>query len=169
MGLERWMQMKEAEGTSIQLVPEISLAACIIYTPHWLRWPEYTGLSEFPHPFRFIYRALNTDQPYLGESIKMTDIDQGFVMDLMNKVTSRIHGLSALDAVELENYVPAQVMCIRAEFERHHYERLTNEGYIAVNRCDMLVGPNLLWSPRDWDPIRLTDITQAPLRVIYGP
>ncbi|UKZ76818.1 hypothetical protein TrVFT333_004532 [Trichoderma virens FT-333] len=311
MRMERWMQVRRSEGGAYQAVPEIFLAAGIVYTPHYLRFPEYMGLSEFPHPFRFIYRALETDQAYLGESIKMTDIDQGLVMDLMKKVTSRIPGLSALDVMkikpwmmpgskmppmfgegvypidkvqlaltglenvrlyglddygrpaeskgntplmerarnpsigmvkilrpkyvnettplqgrpvpmptvsspglflppdcmfplwkqnkargsadpvsmhsvspsqwtiapmgwtewdcQLENYVPGPAMCARAEAARRHYEQLTEEGYIAVLKSDMIVGPNLLWMPRDWEPVKLADITRAPPRVIFGP
>lgn len=67
MLMERFMQMRRAKGGAYQLVPEIRPVACLIYTPHWLRFPEYMGLTEYLHPFRFIYRELDTDYAYLGE------------------------------------------------------------------------------------------------------
>ncbi|KAL6833626.1 hypothetical protein J3E69DRAFT_353249 [Trichoderma sp. SZMC 28015] len=61
MQMEKYFQIKKEAKEPYQAVPEQSLAATIIYTPHYLRWPEYMGLTEFPHPLRFIFRALDTD------------------------------------------------------------------------------------------------------------
>lgn len=61
MQMEKYFQIKKAAKEPYQAVPEQSLAATIIYTLHYLRWPEYMGLTEFLHPFRFIFRARDTD------------------------------------------------------------------------------------------------------------
>ncbi|QYS98696.1 hypothetical protein H0G86_005864 [Trichoderma simmonsii] len=61
MQMGKYFQIRKAAKEPYQAVPEQSLTATIIYTPHYLRWPEYMGLTEFPHPFRFIFRALDTD------------------------------------------------------------------------------------------------------------
>ncbi|KAF3075696.1 hypothetical protein CFAM422_002455 [Trichoderma lentiforme] len=55
MEMENYFQIKKAAGEGYQTVPEESLAATIIYTPHFLRWPEYMGLAKFPHPFSICY------------------------------------------------------------------------------------------------------------------
>ncbi|KAL6800338.1 hypothetical protein J3E68DRAFT_424952 [Trichoderma sp. SZMC 28012] len=40
MQMEKYFQLKTAAGEAYQAVPEESLAATIIYTPHFLRWTE---------------------------------------------------------------------------------------------------------------------------------
>ncbi|KAK4083721.1 uncharacterized protein Triagg1_1383 [Trichoderma aggressivum f. europaeum] len=70
---------------------------------------------------------------------------------------------------QLERIIPPEILGVRAEIARLHYEKMIEGGYITINKSDMLVGPNLLLSPRDWEPLTAADVTHAPPRVFYGP
>lgn len=39
-----------------------TLAECLVYYPHWLRFTEVTGLAEFIHFFRYVDCAVSGDK-----------------------------------------------------------------------------------------------------------
>ncbi|KKO96807.1 hypothetical protein THAR02_11092 [Trichoderma harzianum] len=47
MQMEKYFQIKKAAKEPYQAVPEENLAATIIYTPHFLRWPESIALKKW--------------------------------------------------------------------------------------------------------------------------
>ncbi|KAL7935132.1 hypothetical protein V8C35DRAFT_300802 [Trichoderma chlorosporum] len=89
--LEIYTQDKRERGLPYQPVPAISLAQCLIYYPHWLRWVANMGLVEFIHPFRFIHKAIQTDvanNPDAGMEVEADDIDEHLVRELMDGIRS---------------------------------------------------------------------------------
>ncbi|KAK4079728.1 hypothetical protein Trihar35433_833 [Trichoderma harzianum] len=92
--LEWFMLRRKEDGRGFNEVPNVSLAAFIVYFAHWLSWTESMGLSEYPHPFRFVYKAYELDQVHSGFTVNMDHIPQDRVMASMRKVTSRIPNVS---------------------------------------------------------------------------
>ncbi|KAL7945864.1 hypothetical protein V8C42DRAFT_357484 [Trichoderma barbatum] len=90
---------KQNKNTGIQ-VPMVSLAQFLIYFPHWIKWTEFMGLSEFPHPFRFVSTAADSDfkNGIIGagpESIKQREI-YSLMKQVMTtvpsiEITQRVH------------------------------------------------------------------------------
>lgn len=90
-----------ARGTSdnYRPGPDARLAHCIIYFQDWLRWVEEMGLSEFPHPFRFIDKAVATDTEHMGETVAADAINEEEVRTFMSQVPSRVPSINPLDRV----------------------------------------------------------------------
>ncbi|KAL7904657.1 hypothetical protein GGI35DRAFT_489535 [Trichoderma velutinum] len=75
-------------------IPEVSLAVFIVYFAHWLSWTESTGLSEHPHPFRFVSKAYESDKAHGGLAVYEDHFPQYRVIALMHQVISRIPNVS---------------------------------------------------------------------------
>ncbi|KAM0253979.1 hypothetical protein ACHAQJ_006992 [Trichoderma viride] len=88
--LEKFMQEKKKAEQTYCRVPLISLAVCLVYFQHWVRWVQWMALAEFVHPFRFFKKALETDLRYDGLSVTSEDIDESKVAALMQQVTTRV-------------------------------------------------------------------------------
>jgi hypothetical protein len=75
----------------VRPVPFVSLAKCLVYFPHWIKWVEFMRLAEFVHPFRFIKKASETDFSNMGRDMVVPDddIDGTRVEMLMKSVISR--------------------------------------------------------------------------------
>ncbi|KAL6892390.1 hypothetical protein HDV57DRAFT_507199 [Trichoderma longibrachiatum] len=69
------------------------------------------GLSEFPHPFRFMWQALKSDMDKEAMGIDPDSIDQGRVYSLISKARSRIPLMEASHRVEIMPcYMPGSRM-----------------------------------------------------------
>jgi hypothetical protein len=303
--LERYLTKAFSAGSNHLRVPDVSLAAFIIYFPHWIKWPECMGLAEYPHPFRFVNRAMESDLVNQGIGVDAEKLDEERAYALMSQITTRVplmdtvervsvmphsmpgsrmppmfgadtrHGPEAiplaltglvnvnfyglasyarpkeyktgpnrglpwvnrqsryvsvglpkfvneavftapgkpvgmpqvpsqghyvkmdhmrpywkpnnarhiagpsfektsLDLLEwnyrLEDYVPASILSRMTMTARLHYQKLTKDGHVSVNgRTEMVVGPNLFWTPRNMRPITQEDLERPPERIIYGP
>ncbi|PTB68556.1 hypothetical protein BBK36DRAFT_1112708, partial [Trichoderma citrinoviride] len=100
LSMERFMEKREDKSTVPQ-VPDIPLAVCLIYYPHWLKWTEWMGLSEFPHPFRFMSQAVKSDMDNEAIGIDPDSIDQGRVYSLIARARSRVPLMDATHRVEI--------------------------------------------------------------------
>lgn len=101
MRLEWFMVERRHASTGFNEVPNVSLAAFIIYFAHWLSWAESMGLSEHPHPFRFVSKACESDQVHSGFAVNEDHIPQDRVIALMRKITSRIPNVSIYERINL--------------------------------------------------------------------
>lgn len=101
MRMERFMETRKRNSKLFQSVPEVPLAAFLIYYQHWLKWTEWMGLAKYPHPFRFVQRALETDLHNEGMGVDMESIDQERVSVLMNQATTRVSFLDARERVKI--------------------------------------------------------------------
>lgn len=81
---------KKVEGWKI---PKVSLAECLVYYCHWLRWTEVMGLVEYPHFSRWVHRAVISDRRRTPLVVKETFMDEDRVKALMLQVTSRMPGI----------------------------------------------------------------------------
>lgn len=99
--LEWFMSERKYGGAGFNEVPKVSLAAFIIYFAHWLSWTESMGLSEHPHPFRFVSKACESDQAHSGFAVNEDHIPQDRVIALIRKVTSRIPNVSIHERITL--------------------------------------------------------------------
>ncbi|KAF3075358.1 hypothetical protein CFAM422_002465 [Trichoderma lentiforme] len=99
--LEWFMSERKYGGTGFNEVPKVSLAAFIIYFAHWLSWTESMGLSEHPHPFRFVSKACESGQAHSGFAVNEDHIPQDRVIALMRKVTFRIPNVSIHERITL--------------------------------------------------------------------
>ncbi|KAL7802967.1 hypothetical protein V8C43DRAFT_312399 [Trichoderma afarasin] len=86
--LEWFMLERKYGGNGFNEVPNVSLAAFIIYFAHWLSWTESMGLSEHPHPFRFVSKACESDQAHSAFAVNEGHIPQDRVIALMRKTPS---------------------------------------------------------------------------------
>ncbi|KAL7904661.1 hypothetical protein GGI35DRAFT_462332 [Trichoderma velutinum] len=111
LALERYTFLQSEQGKPYPPVPSISLAQCLIYHPHWLRWISNMGLVEFIHPFRFIHKAVETDlanNPNAGMEVKASDIDEDRAQALM----TRVHSASRRNSGQLSgisSYCPSRL------------------------------------------------------------
>lgn len=108
--LERLFQSCE-DQSAVPQVPDVPLAVCLVYYPHWLKWTECMGLSEFPHPFRFMSQALKSDMDKEAIGIDPDSIDQARVYSLIAKAKSRIPLMDATHRIEIMPcYMPGSKM-----------------------------------------------------------
>ncbi|KAF3067890.1 hypothetical protein CFAM422_008569 [Trichoderma lentiforme] len=91
MKLEMYRQA--AKGAKPE-VPLVYLAACIIYLSHMLRWTEWMELADYPHPFTFIHRALQSDMVNGAMGVGPESIDEERVLKLLENVKSNVPGIS---------------------------------------------------------------------------
>ncbi|KKO97848.1 hypothetical protein THAR02_10052 [Trichoderma harzianum] len=91
--LQRSMSGELRGYTPYENIPEVSLAAFIVYFAHWLSWTESMGLSGHLHPFHFVFKACESDQVHPGFAVDKDHIPQDRIFALMHKVTSRIQNL----------------------------------------------------------------------------
>ncbi|KAL6864047.1 hypothetical protein J3F83DRAFT_185961 [Trichoderma novae-zelandiae] len=110
LSLERFFE-KRKDQSAVPQVPDIPLAVCLIYYPHWLKWTEWMGLSEFPHPFRFMSQAIKSDMDNEAIGVDPDSIDQGRAYSLIAKAKSRIPLAGAAHRVEIMPcYMPGSAM-----------------------------------------------------------
>lgn len=110
LSLERFFE-KRKDQSAVPPVPDIPLAVCLILYPHWLKWTELMGLSEFPHPFRFMSQAIKSDMDKEAIGIDPESIDQGRVYSLIAKAKSRIPLMDATYRLEIMPcYMPGSRM-----------------------------------------------------------
>ncbi|KAL7814483.1 hypothetical protein V8C26DRAFT_421419 [Trichoderma gracile] len=108
--LERFFEKREDQG-SVPQVPDIPLAVCLVYYSHWLKWTQWMGLSEFPHPFRFMSQAVKSDMDKEAIGINPDSIDQARVFALIAKAKSRIPLVEASHRIEIMPcYMPGSTM-----------------------------------------------------------
>ncbi|KAL7804985.1 hypothetical protein V8C44DRAFT_248683 [Trichoderma aethiopicum] len=108
--LERFFE-KRGRQSAVPQVPDVPLAVCLVYYPHWLKWTEWMGLSEFPHPFRFMAQAIKSDMDKEAIGINPESIDQGRVYSLIAKAKSRVPIMEASHRVEMMPcYMPGSAM-----------------------------------------------------------
>ncbi|KAL7943390.1 hypothetical protein V8C42DRAFT_359104 [Trichoderma barbatum] len=106
--LELFAKERKWDGEPYQPVPTVSLAQCLIYYPHWLRWVVDMALAEFVHPFRFISKAVETDlanNVNAGMEVEANDIDQDEVLELLTQAQSMHPGISPYTRVSVFPYM----------------------------------------------------------------
>jgi hypothetical protein len=75
-------------------VPEVRLAPFIVYFPHWLRWTENMGLTEYLHPFRFVSRALQGDAINASLRVDENLLSEEEVSRLLGLARPKVRGIS---------------------------------------------------------------------------
>ncbi|KAL7953027.1 hypothetical protein V8C34DRAFT_321728 [Trichoderma compactum] len=104
--LEWFMLERKGDVEGFNEVPKVSLAAFIVYFAHWLSWTEAMGLSEYPHPFRFVVKACGTDQVHPGFAVNVDHMPQDRVIALMREVTCRVPDIGIETKI---NLLPCQM------------------------------------------------------------
>ncbi|KAL6691703.1 hypothetical protein J3F84DRAFT_403378 [Trichoderma pleuroticola] len=152
-----WFMSERKGGEGFNEVPEVSLAAFIVYFAHWLSWTESMGLFEHPHPFRFVSRACESDQAHAGLAVKANHIPQDRVIALMRKVTCRIPDISIGTRI---NLLPCQMPGTKMLPMHHHFAAVVYPHSISLALTGL---PHMgyLGLP-NYTQLDLTDVAKQP-------
>lgn len=88
------MCVDAAKASQAWKVPEVRLAPFIVYFPHWLRWTEIMGLTEYPHPFRFVSQALQGDTINASLGVDENLLSEREVLKLLSLAQPKVTGFS---------------------------------------------------------------------------
>ncbi|PNP59806.1 hypothetical protein THARTR1_00685 [Trichoderma harzianum] len=152
-----WFMSERKGGEGFNEVPDVSLAAFLVYFAHWLSWTESMGLFEHPHPFRFVSRACESDQAHAGLAVKANHIPQDRVIALMRKVTCRIPDIS----IEMRiNLLPCQMPGTKMLPIYHHFAAVVYPHPISLALTGL---PHMgyLGLPK-YTQLDLTDVAKQP-------
>lgn len=129
-------------------IPKVSLAECLIYYRHWLRWTEVYGFTEFPHFFRWVHRAVISDRTRTPLIVKETLIDEDRVKILMLQVTSSIPGINpGMRLLILPHMLPGTIMPRMINMEP--YQTPTPEQLLLTGLPSVLLCGTPHYAPSD--------------------
>ncbi|UKZ56306.1 hypothetical protein TrVGV298_010141 [Trichoderma virens] len=103
-------------------VPTADVVECILGRPHYLRWHEELGLSEYEHFFRYIHRMFKTDRARPALSTNGFTLDVAKLKRLTMQITSKVPGLSPQSRLELlPHMIPGSKMPRMVHMEPYVY------------------------------------------------
>ncbi|PON27291.1 hypothetical protein TGAM01_v203672 [Trichoderma gamsii] len=142
--------------TAAYLVPAASLPECLVYYTHWLRWTEEMGLAEYPHFFRFIRQAVDTDRRHLSLVVNNC-LDEARIKDLMLGARSKSSHINVNDRLlVLPHMMRDSHMPRMTHIEPYRFptpEELLLTGLPSVKHCGTPTYEHL--TSESLEPIRL--------------